>query len=196
MDRPVGGKTGTNDGPRDAWFIGFTPQVVTGVWVGNDDNRIMPDEQGGRTPARIWVRFMRRVFADEPVRAFPEPPEEYTEVDICTVTGKRAGPWCPVTRRVAFRPGELLDGACDLHKGDPQFAAGNMSTEPEGYLLPQWEPPAGPGTFAGRLQGAFADGEARAAAEFPRPAGAGPRRDAAARDAAPVYEPPFPLSGP
>ena len=54
----LGGKTGTNDGPRDAWFIGFTPTLVMGVWLGNDDNAIMPAEQGGRTPAEIWRRVI------------------------------------------------------------------------------------------------------------------------------------------
>jgi membrane peptidoglycan carboxypeptidase len=55
---PVGGKTGTTQENRDAWFIGFTPDMAVGVWVGNDDNAPMNGVTGGETPARIWHEFM------------------------------------------------------------------------------------------------------------------------------------------
>jgi penicillin-binding protein 1A len=61
------GKTGTTNDFADAWFIGFTPQLVCGVWVGFDDRRIKftgDEGQGGRAAAPIWGRFMQRAYAD------------------------------------------------------------------------------------------------------------------------------------
>ena len=55
----VAGKTGTTDSYRDAWFIGFTPSIVTGVWVGNDNNMPMGGLTGGALPAKIWADYMR-----------------------------------------------------------------------------------------------------------------------------------------
>ena len=56
--RQVAGKTGTSSDYKDAWFIGFTPQLVTGVWVGNDDNKPMKHIAGGTIPATVWHDFM------------------------------------------------------------------------------------------------------------------------------------------
>ena len=58
IGKPAAGKTGTTDDSRDAWFIGFTPDVVTGVWVGNDDNSQMGAVTGGTIPAKIWRDVM------------------------------------------------------------------------------------------------------------------------------------------
>ena len=55
---PVSGKTGTSQDSRDAWFMGFTDQLVTGVWIGNDDNSPMKAVTGGAFPARIWREIM------------------------------------------------------------------------------------------------------------------------------------------
>ncbi len=64
IDRPVAGKTGTSQNFRDAWFIGLTAQLVTGVWVGNDDNKPMNKVTGGSLPVDIWhdytVEALRR----------------------------------------------------------------------------------------------------------------------------------------
>src|SRR5260370_34493080 len=59
---PVGGKTGTTQEYRDAWFIGFTPDTVVGVWVGNDDNTPMNRVVGGDLPANIWRDFVGRAL--------------------------------------------------------------------------------------------------------------------------------------
>jgi penicillin-binding protein 1A len=72
LHRFVAGKTGTSSDNRDAWFIGFTDDLVVGVWVGNDDGRPMPGVGGGGLPARIFRDFILRAEGDE---AFlPEPP--------------------------------------------------------------------------------------------------------------------------
>ncbi len=71
IGRPAGGKTGTSQDYRDAWFIGFTPQVVTGVWVGNDDNTAMKKVTGGSIPARIWKDYMEGAMSGLPVESIP-----------------------------------------------------------------------------------------------------------------------------
>jgi penicillin-binding protein 1A len=76
--RQIGGKTGTANEYRDAWFIGYTPGIVTGVWVGND----MPTETarvtGGSLPADIWARFMPTALRDLPIRPLQMPgPDDY-----------------------------------------------------------------------------------------------------------------------
>ena len=58
LDRRSAGKTGTTDEYRDAWFVGFTTDIVVGVWVGNDDNSPMDQVTGGDIPAKIWHDFV------------------------------------------------------------------------------------------------------------------------------------------
>ena len=60
----IAGKTGTTNDYRDAWFVGYVPDLVTGVWVGNDDNRAMQKVTGGQIPTRIWHDMMEPVLAD------------------------------------------------------------------------------------------------------------------------------------
>ena len=69
--RPAAGKTGTSQSWRDAWFVGFTPDWVCGVWVGNDDSRPMNKVVGGDLPAEIWRRFMLAAHDGLPPREFP-----------------------------------------------------------------------------------------------------------------------------
>lgn len=69
----IAGKTGTTDDWRDAWFMGYTPSVATGVWVGNDDNSPMRRVTGGLYPALIWHDYMEIVLADMPDETFPAP---------------------------------------------------------------------------------------------------------------------------
>lgn len=70
IGRPCAGKTGTTDDYRDAWFIGFTPELCTGVWVGNDDYSKTKNVVGGFIPAMIWREFMSNALKDKPVRDF------------------------------------------------------------------------------------------------------------------------------
>jgi penicillin-binding protein 1A len=77
--RPAAGKTGTSQNWRDAWFVGFTPDWLCGVWVGNDDDRPMNKVTGGDLPAQIWRRMMLVAHQDTPVHDFAfsaEPPAE------------------------------------------------------------------------------------------------------------------------
>lgn len=68
--RPAAGKTGTSQNSRDAWFVGFTPDWVCGVWVGNDDDSPMNKVAGGDLPAEIWRRFMLAAHDGLPARDF------------------------------------------------------------------------------------------------------------------------------
>ena len=70
---PAAGKTGTSQDFRDAWFLGYTGHLVTGVWVGNDDNSPTKKVTGGGLPVEIWSRFMRDAHQGVPVAALPGP---------------------------------------------------------------------------------------------------------------------------
>jgi penicillin-binding protein 1A len=72
-NRPVAGKTGTSDEARDLWFIGYIPQLVTGVWLGNDDS--YPTWGSSSTAAFTWRQFMEKAVEEMPVEEFPEIPE-------------------------------------------------------------------------------------------------------------------------
>jgi penicillin-binding protein 1A len=72
-DRQVAGKTGTSDEARDLWFIGYIPQVVTGVWLGNDNNR--PTYGSSSSAAYTWHKFMEKAIEGMPVEKFPERPK-------------------------------------------------------------------------------------------------------------------------
>jgi penicillin-binding protein 1A len=73
LDRPAYGKTGTSQNYRDAWFIGLTADLVTGVWVGNDDNSPMQKVTGGVLPVTIWHDFMTDALAGTPPRDVARP---------------------------------------------------------------------------------------------------------------------------
>ncbi len=76
LNRPVGGKTGTTNDSSDAWFIGFTPDMVTAVWVGTDQQRPRAvGEAGGRVAGPIFLYYMREALKDKPVTDFTVPPE-------------------------------------------------------------------------------------------------------------------------
>ena len=93
INRPAAGKTGTTNGPRDAWFVGFVPQLVAGGWVGFDDNRELGiGEYGGRAALPMWLNYMQTVLEDEPVLEFPMPEEGLVVRRIDPSTGLLAQP--------------------------------------------------------------------------------------------------------
>jgi penicillin-binding protein 1A len=83
IDRPAAGKTGTTSSYRDAWFVGFTPDLVTAVWIGNDNYTRMNESYGGNIPARIWARFMRAALTGVPKHDFPFPADEVSKIPLC-----------------------------------------------------------------------------------------------------------------
>ena len=86
IGRPAAGKTGTTSSFRDAWFVGFTPDLVTAVWLGNDDYARMNESYGGNIPARIWARFMRAALAKTPPHQFVQPNDEVVKLDCGGIT--------------------------------------------------------------------------------------------------------------
>ncbi|HLI96241.1 MAG TPA: PBP1A family penicillin-binding protein [Candidatus Baltobacteraceae bacterium] len=83
IGRPAAGKTGTTSDFRDAWFVGFTPDLVTAVWIGNDDYKPMNESYGGDIPARIWARFMKGALKNVAKHDFVFPGEEVKKVASC-----------------------------------------------------------------------------------------------------------------
>jgi penicillin-binding protein 1A len=76
LGRPAAGKTGTTNEMKDAWFIGYTPSTLAGVWVGYDDHTLSlgKGETGGRAACPIWLYFMKEWLKNEPIESFPIPP--------------------------------------------------------------------------------------------------------------------------
>lgn len=75
LRRPAAGKTGTTDEDRDAWFVGFTPELLADVWVGFDERRLLGrGEEGARAALPIWLEFMTKALAGTPVSDFSQPP--------------------------------------------------------------------------------------------------------------------------
>jgi penicillin-binding protein 1A len=105
LGRPAAGKTGTTNNCTDAWFIGFTPQLVTSVWVGFDDMRSLGEKQtGGRVATPIWTSFMKAALADKPVQKFDVPARvEFAEIH--PRSGLLAPPGSKQRLSVPFREG-------------------------------------------------------------------------------------------
>lgn len=88
LGRPAAGKTGTSQDYRDAWFIGYTPDLIAGVWMGNDNGASMSGVTGGTLPARLWKNFMVKATAGTVVRNLPNEPLPSGAVEISSDDGK------------------------------------------------------------------------------------------------------------
>jgi len=106
MKRPAAGKTGTTNDLRDAWFMGYTPGLVTGVWVGYDDRRSMgKGETGSRAASPIWLYFMSAVLEGKPIKDFVVP-DDIVFAKIDAKTGLLASPYSGETVFQAFQEGK------------------------------------------------------------------------------------------
>ncbi|MFC1768078.1 transglycosylase domain-containing protein [Candidatus Margulisiibacteriota bacterium] len=99
IDRPAGAKTGTTEEFKDAWFIGYVPQLCTGVWVGNDNNEPMEGVTEVAVCPRMWKAFMNIVLMDKPIIDFPKP-EGLVEETICLESSRIPNEYCPGDRIV------------------------------------------------------------------------------------------------
>jgi penicillin-binding protein 1A len=105
LDRPAAGKTGTTQDHRDAWFVGFTPDLVAGVWVGFDDHAPLgPRETGAVAALPTWLSFMQAALGGRPVVDFDLVPG-VEQVRVDTASGKLAGPNSPDAPFMPFLAG-------------------------------------------------------------------------------------------
>lgn len=171
-DRPVAGKTGTSEEYRDLWFVGYVPQLVTGIWLGNDDN--YPTGSASSTAALVWNRFMVNALRGMPVETFPEVP------DLSTRKGSiKAKPVTPgsITHNVAPDDGSGSSGSGSSGGSQPYDSGGSYdggssyggSGSSDGYS-------GGGGGYSGGGQGSYreAPAEPPAPASGPAPASAPP----------------------
>ena len=108
VGRPAAGKTGTTDDYRNAWFVGYTPELAVAVWVGNDDNSPTNRITGGSLPARLWARFVREALRGRPAQNFAVP-DGIVHVPVCVDYGPdgqcEREAWRPVLRGTTPVPG-------------------------------------------------------------------------------------------
>jgi penicillin-binding protein 1A len=132
---PAGGKTGTTQEYADAWFIGFTPQITAGVWVGFDNKSVhftTSDGQGGRAAAPIWARFMKYIYSDPEIGLHAKyftMPDGVERDTICTETKKIATPYCPEKETEIFNK-KYLPERCTKHTGP---ASGEETKTPTNF---------------------------------------------------------------
>jgi penicillin-binding protein 1A len=118
--RPAAGKTGTTNDYRDAWFLGFTPQLATGVWVGFDrqDMAFEKGETGAAVALPIWAPYMKAVHDSLGLTEVDFPiPEGIVRVQICTTTKKLANDECPSVAYEVFKAGFEPTTHCGAHRG-------------------------------------------------------------------------------
>lgn len=121
--RPSAGKTGTSQDEQDAWYIGFTPDVLMGVWVGYDTPRHLYGSAAD-VAVPVWGGIMTDMTGDQPVKDF-QTPEDMEYVWIDPYTGGRATSFCPRNMRVGFLKGTAPKESCPkTHEGEEVEAEG------------------------------------------------------------------------
>jgi penicillin-binding protein 1B len=111
----LAGKTGTTNDQRDAWFVGFTPELLTVVWVGFDNNQPI-GLSGAQAALPVWMSFTKRALAARPDMPFTAP-EGLVSAEIDKDTGQLATPACPRTMIETFLPGTEPREHCTVHGG-------------------------------------------------------------------------------
>jgi penicillin-binding protein 1C len=122
LSRPAAAKTGTTTDHKDVWTIGYTPQIVTGVWVGNNDNSSMEDVSSSRGAAPLWNRVMERIYDEghaerilgEVAGNFPKP-SGLKQVEVCEVSGLLPTEHCPHKTEI-FVDGTEPTEFCNVHR--------------------------------------------------------------------------------
>src|SRR6185503_7021769 len=104
IGRPAAVKTGTTTDYRDNWTVGYTPELVVGVWVGNADNSPMVNISGFQGAGPIWHDFLRAALTGKPESRFTEPPG-LVRADVCALSGLRPTDYCPLKRSELFIDG-------------------------------------------------------------------------------------------
>jgi penicillin-binding protein 1B len=120
FDRPYAGKTGTTSNYHDAWFIGFSPRILTLVWVGFDDNHSVR-LAGGDACVPIWTQHMNRIAGMVPDVEWKRP-DDVVERQIDPQSGMLATPYCPQTKSEIFVQGTEPTSVCPLHAGSGELS--------------------------------------------------------------------------
>jgi 1A family penicillin-binding protein len=115
LSGPAAAKTGTTTDWRDNWTVGYTPDLVIGVWVGNADNSPMVDVSGIDGAAPIWRSVMEEALKGKPGRAFTQPPG-MVQVEVCADSGTMPNAYCPHRRREWFIAGREPGNVCNMHR--------------------------------------------------------------------------------
>ncbi|HZE16566.1 MAG TPA: penicillin-binding transpeptidase domain-containing protein, partial [Mycobacterium sp.] len=115
LTRPAAVKTGTTTDFRDNWTVGYTPDLVVGVWAGNADNEPMLEISGVSGAAPIWHDFMERALKGSPVHDFRRP-SGLVEVEVCALSGLLPGPDCPHRVTELFLAGTEPTETCTMHQ--------------------------------------------------------------------------------
>lgn len=127
LDRPAAGKTGTTSDYTNAWFVGYTPDLLASIWIGNDSQavplKIDGYNIGSATAARIWGIFMRKALADKPITDFTPPQGIRFGVKICAQSGLQATPFCPEVITEIFIEGTEPTTSCNLHSETAPLAS-------------------------------------------------------------------------
>jgi membrane peptidoglycan carboxypeptidase len=148
-----GGKTGTTQDGRDAWWVGFTPDLSAAIWVGNDDYSPCPEASGSGFCAPIWAKFIRGameslgydgkfpegsgVVATRRVQQEEKPRKpEARAVTVCADSGGLAGPHCPHTYEKALSQGESVPAPCTIHGASTRSSPSPKPATSGGKLPP------------------------------------------------------------
>ncbi|MBI2264819.1 MAG: penicillin-binding protein 1A [Armatimonadetes bacterium] len=150
IGRPAAGKTGTTSDFRDAWFVGYTPDMAASVWMGNDDYTPMNYSFGGHMPAAIWAEFMKQALANTPKNEFGRPGHATISVSLCRDSRKLANPSCPKTMTVTLNRDQAPRAHCHIHgkppppdfRNEAPVYAPTPSTRPAAPERPNAPPPA------------------------------------------------------
>lgn len=116
IGRPAAGKTGTTDDGKDIWFVGYTPELVTAVWIGYDTPKAMPTSYGGMYPAEIWREIMSKALSGSPVQDFTRP-SGVVQATVDSKSGLLPGPNTPADSLVTdwFAAGTVPAKQDDVH---------------------------------------------------------------------------------
>ncbi len=150
IDFPAGGKTGTTNDGYDVWYIGFTPDLVTGVWIGFDQpKKIKANAQGGVLAAPAWTTMMNEVYERRAAPGAWPRPDGLTALDIDKTTGYKATPFCPkdVHYIESFIPGTEPTAFCPIHSpfGSLGGVMGGVGAGPAAAGSPPTAPASGTG---------------------------------------------------